>query len=473
MDYYGGDHNNQGGSDSSGYSDEDDDDEHEEDDTDEGEEQNEEANEEQDEDENSDEDEDEEQIESRKDKKDDERVQEGETPHGIGHAKLTMYLVVSGVSELPDFYGQQPIRVEEEISDKSDKTSNSSVKSDAHAQEPEHLPGSDTADIVEFNEEEVIEYGSEFTGNGSEANSDEDSNTKARAVKKQGRYEMTHWDYHLHEAQKLWSVDEQQSNVDWKRIWANLLKFMCEDTPAFQTWLRFICYHRDSISYLQICRGSPLHVAAFLGLSSLVRILIDKGYDVNQTCRDLRFDERNVLLNPLTFAVWSEKIDVATVRLLVDHGADLNFSNQTGLEYTDSTGDDYWITPFQAAVLKNPTKDFIQYLLAHGAKPSFADERGQTALHHFSRTGTDPDALLVLIKACTNIDLINVSSKSGQTPLHVLVERKNDLPINLLRAYLKAKANVNSEDKESMSLLQLIPVTLLTNVFQGRYITLR
>lgn len=67
---------------------------------------------------------------------------------------------------------------------------------------------------------------------------DQDNNFKHRSRQdvNRFRYEITHWTYHLSGAQKLWSWEEQKSNASWEAIWKFLVKFMCEDTAAFESW---------------------------------------------------------------------------------------------------------------------------------------------------------------------------------------------------------------------------------------------
>lgn len=311
------------------------------------------------------------------------------------------------------------------------------------------LNSSDSSDPEgsDFDERKFIDYGSseeEF-----EKKSEEQSDQKfdGWVMNRKYRYELTHWCYHFREAQNLWSVKEQQESTDWRYVWDKLLKFMRDDRSAFHVWLQLHCRHESSISYKQISKGGPLHMAAFLGLSSFARVLIDKGYRINQRCQDAsRIAERYAY--PLDFSVCSAKLDVATVKVFVDHGANLNYPDSPLLNVSN-----YSITAFHRAVSAEPSKDFIRYLLGHGGDPSFKDRLGEAAIHWFSKTGTDPNALRLLLEARSDVNLINIiSSHRRQTPLHILVERKNDFSHDLLKAYLEAGANVNRDDGYSMSM---------------------
>lgn len=306
-----------------------------------------------------------------------------------------------------------------------------------------------------FDSRKFIKYGSSSSENESDYESDDDLAEPEVVSYDSLRYELRNWVHHLREAQALWSAEDQQESTQWKHVWDMLLKFICEQRSAFKAWLRLICYHDGSIPYLRICRGNPLHIASFFGLSSFVRILLEKGYVMDQPCHDQdRFGMGlKGYLAPLDFAVYSKDVDPHTVKLLVDKGADLNRINWALGSY------DVQLTPFHMAVSKRPDKEFIEYLLAHNADPSIRDSHGRSAVHYFSYTGCDPDALRLLLEARSDVDLINLpSSRGNQTPLHILVERRNNFPLNLLEAYLKAKADVNIDDEESMSMSAADPL---------------
>lgn len=358
--------------------------------------------------------------------------------------------------ELPASDGQQTIQDKDEI---------------AGNEETKDIPDLVMFDEIVFNDRELVGYSSSSSGDESDEEENKAPTGTGMMLSKQYRYEITHWIHHLREAQALWSIKDQQENTEWTYIWDKLLEFMCEQRTAFKAWLRLLCYRDESIPYLKICRGNPLHVASFLGISSLVRTLIARDYKVNQPCLDQgRFGMGlQGYLAPLDFAVYSDNVDIETVKLLVDHGADINCTNRSLGRYHD-----FDVTPFHMAVSKHPNKDFIEYLLAHGADPSMKDHIERTAVHHFSYNGSDPHALRLLLEARPEANLINLTtSYYRQTPLHILAERKSELPLDLLEAYLKAGADVNIDDRESMSMFNIatfrdLPLTPLKTATQTR-----
>lgn len=371
------------------------------------------------------------------------------------HIKLIISPVAANKIEPPNSSGPHPFQHEGGTSDRATNSRAGSVGSRSDTETWKDFETLYISEETDFSNREVVDYASDSSRpdwgeDSSEAVSFGEVPDTGLMACRQYRYEVTHWVYHLREAQALWSAEEQQKNADWTYVWDQLLKFTRKQHRAFQAWLRLLCYHDGSIPYAQICQGNPLHIASYLGLSSFIRKLIADGYDVHQQClHKTKFGKKDPrkYFFPLDLAVSNNSVDVETVKLLVDHGADLNRSNQyLGGEFGRQCN------PFHLMVRKQPSRDFIEYLLAHGADPSVKDGKARTAVHQFSYAGLDPEALHLLLKAQPDVNLINLVSTQHQTPLHLLVERKNDLPLGLLKAYLEAKADVNIEDKKSMSM---------------------
>ena len=290
-----------------------------------------------------------------------------------------------------------------------------------------------------------------------EEDRDDESHRIRRETVHRRRYEVTHWTYHLHEAQKLWSWEEQKSNTSWKAIWQFLTKFMCEDIQAFESWQAISFKNADLAAHSELSEsplkgdgyhyGNPLQIAAVFNLTSLARILIEKGHKVTE--RKLftlmsplnNFPPDSLIATyhtttPLNVAVEKQHVDTDMVKLCIENGCDVN---------DPTTG----FPPFPMAVWHEPSYDFVKYLIDHGARGDVEDyEDCFNALHRFSLTGSDPRVLQLLLDAGIDINEKSFASENGKSPLLTLVDRE-DPPLELIRAYLEAGANVNEEDLQS------------------------
>jgi ankyrin repeat protein len=102
----------------------------------------------------------------------------------------------------------------------------------------------------------------------------------------------------------------------------------------------------------------PLGLAAFFGHRNLVGYLLTAGANVNQSAKNA------LKAAPLHAAVSNG--DFETVRTLIEHGADVNASQQMG--YTALHG-----------AAGAGRIDLIELLLQHGADPNLVAEGGKTA----------------------------------------------------------------------------------------------
>lgn len=128
--------------------------------------------------------------------------------------------------------------------------------------------------------------------------------------------------------------------------------------------------------------NTPLHWATHAGYSSVVRLLLDEGANLN--------DENTLLDTPLIIAaaVASE----STIRLLVDRGADLNAQNLRG-----------WTALHCAA--RNELGTSVQLFLAGGANAMLEDNGGLPPLR-YTRVCTDKPVHKLLLEHQFRIDQV-------------------------------------------------------------------
>ncbi|KAJ5440439.1 hypothetical protein N7491_002845 [Penicillium cf. griseofulvum] len=156
-----------------------------------------------------------------------------------------------------------------------------------------------------------------------------------------------------------------------------ILRLLDQDNLAFHHWLSISRRGEDEYS-----PGSPLYYAAELGLSSMVRKILDSGVDVNSV--------GGMYGSPLAGATLKGHIEV--VRMLLEHGADVNI--RAGLYHT----------PLQAACVEQRL-DVLNLLLFHGADIDIAGGYYGCALQAAAARGW-PEAAFHLIKLGADINVM-------------------------------------------------------------------
>lgn len=259
--------------------------------------------------------------------------------------------------------------------------------------------------------------------NDKEQNEDEDEDENNLNYKKL-RYEIKQWNFHVRQAECLWSPEERKSCKDWAVLFAELDKFLIQSPQIFSAWKRLL-FTNDGVQW------EPLHVAAFFGLISLAERLLSQDADV-QTMSTAG-------LTPLHLAAEHES-PLDMLKLLLAHGAKPNFetpeSQIPAFHYWFSFGADY---------------DCVKELLRYGASCSLMGMSGLNVMHFFAIYGSDPKILDLLLDNEDDPDnraQINVSDRWGESPLHRLMARSS-IPLELLKAFVARGADVNAEDSQA------------------------
>jgi N-acyl-D-amino-acid deacylase len=162
---------------------------------------------------------------------------------------------------------------------------------------------------------------------------------------------------------------------------------------------------------------TPLMYAAAAGSVAEMRVLAEHGADVNA---------QNAFGS--TALMWSVS-DVQKVRLLVGHGADVNLAAKSGK------------TALLIA-LSRPSPEVARLLVAKGADRAAVDQNGVTALLAAVK-GNDTATIRMLVEAGADVNQAEGQSFGPDTPLMAAAENGNLAAVKLLLAK-GAKVNATS-----------------------------
>ncbi len=162
---------------------------------------------------------------------------------------------------------------------------------------------------------------------------------------------------------------------------------------------------------------TPLMYAAEIGSVAAMRLLLDRGADVNA---------QNAFGS--TALMWSVS-DPAKVRLLLDRGAQVNTAANSGR------------TALIIAAFTNPSAEVVRLLLAKGAKVDVMDKRHVTPMNA-ATFGNDTATVRLLLEAGADID--TPDTFIGLTPLMNAAGNRNVEAVKLL---LAKGAKVNAVSK--------------------------
>ncbi|KAJ6255913.1 Ankyrin-3 [Drechslerella dactyloides] len=131
-------------------------------------------------------------------------------------------------------------------------------------------------------------------------------------------YEARHLLSHLRRVEEIWPKEDRQG-PKWATFWEVFLGFVESDsfTPWLAKWAQWAEGYSEEASLVEFQSMKPIHVFANEGLSMLVEFLLVKiGADPNEPDDKTR--------TPLVLAILSSKQPETTLRVLIEHGADIN-----------------------------------------------------------------------------------------------------------------------------------------------------
>ena len=196
--------------------------------------------------------------------------------------------------------------------------------------------------------------------------------------------------------------------------------------------------------------GVLVKIAAMPGTLKLAKLLIEKGADPKQSAPDnylvynaassgdtaiLGFYLRQGFNSNDTIALGDIPINgalfyrsSATVKMLIDHGADVNKRTKAFL-LASFNG----FTPLMFAALANDKPSFY-YLLDHGADPNQKNENGYTALMLLQQAEEDDPAMT---KALLDHGAEpSIKTRAGNDALHFAMQKGNTGSVAILKKYV-------------------------------------
>jgi uncharacterized protein len=160
-----------------------------------------------------------------------------------------------------------------------------------------------------------------------------------------------------------------------------------------------------------------LYNAAMTGDTSLLGFLIRLGLNVNDT---------TIYGEPPINAALIFRTP-STMKMLIEHGANVNFQNMNESSLPATIG----FTPLMNAAI-NSDKESLLYLLDHGADPNLRNKSGITALILLQQSESiDPEMTLALInhgarvadKAPDGTDALYYAKEKGNTPIVAVLQK--------------------------------------------------
>lgn len=133
-------------------------------------------------------------------------------------------------------------------------------------------------------------------------------------------------------------------------------------------------------------------------------------------------------LTPLGYA--SHYGQAGVVRLLLEHGADINALSHSKISFIPSN------TALHAALAGERSPEVVQLLLEHGASTSILDSDGQYALHSAAFHTDQIELIEMLLQHGADPNALN---SVGQTALDISLERGNTSTASCLRAAVTAQ----------------------------------
>ena len=241
-----------------------------------------------------------------------------------------------------------------------------------------------------------------------------------------------------------------QRTLAWDRWRPRFLKRIDSRNSDGKTALHLVAHEgKEAIVRLLVDKGAnvearnkrgetALHIAAGKGNQVVLRLLVDRGADI-----DAKYNDETTALH-----LAANEGEEAMVRLLVDKGANVEARNkrgETALHVASQGGKKavVWLLVDSGADLESKSNNgrtalhhavcglhetLVQLLLDKGADVEERDEAGRTVLLYAAEIGTEATVKLLVNRGAD----INAKSNDGWTALHWAVLRRHEAATSLL-----------------------------------------
>ena len=190
------------------------------------------------------------------------------------------------------------------------------------------------------------------------------------------------------------------------------------------------------LEYLSSDRCNVLHYAAMTGDLDRVKLLLEKGADVNLADK---YDR-----TPLHFAASSDNLEL--VKYLVEQGADVNAKDNEESSVLH-----------EAAFSRN--LELVKYLVEQGADINAKDDEGSSILHRAAHSGS-----LELVQWLIQQGFdVNTKRNDGHSILHEAVFSRN---LELVQWLVEQGADINAKTDIGISVLHVAAATCSLKMVQ-------
>ncbi|KAF4544367.1 Ankyrin domain protein [Lasiodiplodia theobromae] len=253
------------------------------------------------------------------------------------------------------------------------------------------------------------------------------------------RYEITHWHYHVREAEAAWPEEERQMHPEaaemFDELYEQLDAFMKERALPFARWQQLVWpdFFPDESQDKQLLVNPPVHIAARFDLVGMLqRYIRDGTTDIHR----INF-YGSMPLHIASLGVDTYVGSHGVLSLLLEQpDPPLNHQNKLGN------------TPLLLSVMiREVPESCAEMLLAAGGRPEIRDKDGNTALH-WAADRSSLRLCQMLLEGHGDVVDVNAQNNMGDTPLHWLLDWYNS-SYEVAEYFLDHGAYVRAENNES------------------------
>lgn len=175
------------------------------------------------------------------------------------------------------------------------------------------------------------------------------------------------------------SQSELTKSVLTKRLYEYIL---CNDVQSVKSLIKQHYQHISLESFGFLCNLSPLQLACKHGYYDMVKLLLNNDCGVNRI-------KSFITPRPLELAIINDDINI--VKLLIDYGVDLNYTNDHG----------------QTPLFLQMSIRMYELLLQYRANPNVQDNKGNTPILKHMNTKYNAELLRLFFSYYANLNIQN------------------------------------------------------------------